>query len=84
MLQWVSALLTNYVKLTVMEKNIDFTKLSNAEINIKVMGYTNEYSHKKNEIIKLIGELEELDKLYIKATDELKKRGVLSDGDISN
>ena len=67
-----------------MEKDIDFTKLSNAEINIKVMGYANEYSHKKNEIIRLIGELEELDKLYIKATDELKKRGVLSDGNISN
>lgn len=84
MRQWVSALLTNYVKLIVMEKDIDFTKLSNAEINIKVMGYANEYSHKKNEIIRLIGELEELDKLYIKATDELKKRGVLSDGNISN
>ena len=84
MRQWVSALLTNYVKLIVMEKDIDFTKLSNAEINIKVMGYANEYSHKKNEIIRLIGELEELDKLYIKATDELKKRGVLSDDNISN
>ena len=63
-----------------MKKDIDFTKLSNAEINIKVMGYTNEYNHKKNEIIKLIADLEELDELYIKATDELKKRGVLSDG----
>lgn len=67
-----------------MKKDIDFTKLSNAEINIKVMGYTNEYNHKKNEIKKLIADLEELDELYIKATDELKKRGVLSDGDISN
>ena len=63
-----------------MKKDIDFTKLSNAEINIKVMGYTNEYNHKKNEIIKLIGDLDELDELYIKATNELKKRGVLSDG----
>jgi hypothetical protein len=44
------------------------------------MGYTNEYNIKKGEIIKLIYELEELDKLCIKATDELKKRGVLSDG----
>lgn len=63
-----------------MKKDVDFTKLSNAEINIKVMGYTNEYNIKKGEIIKLIYELEELDKLCIKATDELKKRGVLSDG----
>lgn len=63
-----------------MKKDVDFTKLSNAEINIKVMGYTNEYNIKKGEIIKLIYELEELDKLCIKATNELKKRGVLSDG----
>jgi hypothetical protein len=62
-----------------MEKNVDFTKLSNAEINIKKMGYDNEYKTKKNKIIELIGELEELDKLYIKANAELKKRGVLSD-----
>ena len=62
-----------------MEKNIDFTKLSNAEINLKKMGYDNEYNIKKNKIIELIGELEELDKLYIKANAELKKRGVLSD-----
>jgi len=62
-----------------MEKNIDFTKLSNAEINLKKMGYDNEYNVKKNKIIELIGELEELDKLYIKANAELKKRGVLSD-----
>jgi len=62
-----------------MEKNIDFAKLSNAEINLKKMGYDNEYNVKKNKIIELIGELEELDKLYIKADAELKKRGVLSD-----
>ena len=62
-----------------MEKNVDFTKLSNAEINIKKMGYDNEYKAKKGKIIELIGELEVLDKLYIKANAELKKRGVLSD-----
>ena len=67
----------------VMKKDIDFTKLSNSEINIKIMGYRNEYDVKKREVIKLIGDLEELDELYIKATDELKKRGVFSDG-ISN
>ena len=63
-----------------MKKDIDFSKMSNSEINIKILGYTNEYNHKKNEILKLIGELVELDKMHIKATDELKKRGVLSDG----
>ena len=63
-----------------MRKKVDFTKLSNAEINLKIMGYENEYNVKKDKIISLVGELEELDKLYIEANDELKKRGVLSDG----
>ena len=65
------AIITKYVEhfyTAYHEKDIDFTKLSNAEINIKVMGYTNEYNVKKGKIIKLIGELEELDELYIKAS----------------
>lgn len=57
---------------------MDFSKLSNAEINIKILGYENEYNAKKNEIIKLIYELEQLDKLYIDANNELKKRGALN------
>lgn len=60
--------------------NIDFTRLSNSEINIKIMGYKNEYEIKKNKIIELVHDLENLDKLYIDANNELKKRGVLSDG----
>lgn len=60
-------------------KKVDFSKMTNAEINIKVMGYTNEYEIKKGKVIELIHELEELDKLYIEATNELKKRGALSD-----
>lgn len=63
-----------------MSKKIDFSKLSNAEINLKIMGYENEYNVKKDKIIALVGELQELDKLYIDANNELKKRGVLSDG----
>ena len=58
---------------------IDFSKLSNSEINIKKMGYENEYNVKKQKIIELVGRLEVLDKLYIEANEELKKRGVLSD-----
>jgi len=61
-----------------MEK-IDFTKLSNSEINIKIMGYENEYEIKKSKIIELVHDLENLDKLYINAKNELKKRGVLND-----
>ena len=63
-----------------MKKNIDFSKLSNAEINLKMMSYDNEYKVKKDKIIELVHELEDLDFLYNKAQDELKKRGVLSDG----
>ena len=63
-----------------MKKKIDFSKLSNAEINLKIMGYENEYNIKKDKIIALITELGELDVLYNSANNELKKRGVLNDG----
>lgn len=63
-----------------MEKNIDFSRMSNSEINLKIMGYENEYEIKKNKIINLVHELEELDVLYNKANNELKKRNVLKDG----
>ena len=63
-----------------MDKELDFKRLSNAELNLKKMGYDNEYRMKKNKVIELIGELAELDKLYIALNEELKRRGVLSDG----
>lgn len=63
-----------------MVKNDDFSKLSNAEINLKVKGYEDEYNVKKSQIVTLVHDLEELDKLYIKAKEELKKRGILKDG----
>jgi len=62
-----------------MDKNIDFTKMTNSEINIKIMNYDNEYNVCKSKIIDLVHELEDLDFLYIKAKNELKKRGVLND-----
>lgn len=62
-----------------MKTKVDFTKLSNAEINLKIMGYENEYNVKKDKILDLIAELQELDVLYIEANNELKKRGILSD-----
>lgn len=61
-----------------MDRNVDFSKMSNSEINLKIMSYDNEYDIRKSKIIKLVHELEDLDFLYRKATDELKKRGVLS------
>lgn len=63
-----------------MDKNIDFTRLSNAEINLKMMGYDNEYKIKKDKILELVTELQDLDTLYNKAQEELNKRGVLNDG----
>lgn len=59
-----------------MNRNTDFTKMSNSEINLKMMGYDNEYDIRKTKIINLIHELEDLDFLYRKAKEELKKRGV--------
>ncbi len=63
-----------------MDKNVDFTRMSNAEINLKMMSYDNEYNVKKSKIISLVEDLKDLDKLYIKASEELKKRGILKDG----
>jgi hypothetical protein len=62
-----------------MDRNIDFKKLTNAEINLKMMGYDNEYSVKKEKIIQLIHELEDLDFLYNKAKEEIERRGILKD-----
>ena len=61
-----------------MNRTIDFSKMSNSEINIKIMGYKNEYDIRKSKVIEIIHELEDLDYLYIKANEELKKRGVLN------
>ncbi len=63
-----------------MDRNIDFSQMSNADINLKIMGYNNDYEAKKTTIINLVHELEDLDYLYNKANEELNKRGVLSDG----
>ena len=60
-----------------MDNNIDFSKLSNSEINIKMKSYDNEYNVKKSKIISLASELQDLDYLYMKAKKELSKRGVL-------
>lgn len=64
-----------------MNTNINFSKLTNSEINIKVLGYENEYNAKKTQIMALIHDLSELDILYNKAKQELKKRGILNDNE---
>lgn len=50
--------------------------MANADIRIKLLNYENEYNAKKVQIIKLINELQALDKLYIDANNELKKGGL--------
>ena len=62
-----------------MNRNVDFKKMSNAEINLKMKGYDNEYSVRKEKIIQLVHELEDLDFLYIKAKEEIDRRGILKD-----
>ncbi len=62
-----------------MDRNINFSNMSNSEINLKILSYNNEYDVRKSKIIEMIHELEDLDYLYNKANDELKKRGVLND-----
>lgn len=63
-----------------MDKNIDFSLLTNAELNLKMMAYSNEYDAKKQQIINLLEDLQELDKLYIKAEKEKEKRGGINNG----
>ena len=63
-----------------MDRNVDFSKMSNSELNMKLMTYDNEYDIRKTKIIDLVHELEDLDLLYIKAKKELEKRGVLNNG----
>ena len=63
-----------------MNKNIDFSLLTNAELNLKMMAYSNEYDAKKQQIINLLEDLQELDKLYIKAEKEKEKRGGINNG----
>ena len=45
--------------------------MSNAEINLKIKGYDNEYNVKKDKIIGLVHDLEDL----IKLMTSLKKEG---------
>ena len=48
-------------------------KLSNEEIKLKIKPLENEYEIKKAKVINLINDLSELDKEYIRLTEELNK-----------
>ena len=51
--------------------------MTDSEINLKLIGFENEYNDKKGKIIELVHELEKLDKLFIAAQDELNKRNTI-------
>ena len=63
-----------------MDNNIDFSTLTNSELNLKMMAYNTEYDAKKQQILNLLEDLKRLDKLYIKAEEEKKKRGGITNG----
>lgn len=56
----------------------DFNSMTNAELNIKIMAYKNEYETKRQQIISAVERMKELDKLFLEANEELSKRGLLS------
>ena len=40
-----------------MDNNIDFSTLTNSELNLKMMAYNNEYDAKKQQILNLLEDL---------------------------
>lgn len=54
--------------------NEKFSEMSNSEIKIKMEEYKNEYDTIKSKIAALIDRMNELDTVYLNATNELKKR----------
>ena len=52
----------------------DFEKMSNNEISLEMKKLENSFEKTKLEIADRLKELEKLDKLYIKAKEELNKR----------
>jgi hypothetical protein len=52
----------------------DYSSLSNSELKLHIESLTNLFESKKNKIIKLCEELEDIEKEYLKATNEVKIR----------
>lgn len=57
-------------------KTIEYSKLSNADINIKLKGLEDEYETIKTKVAKQLQRMEELDKLFLEGKSELQKRGM--------
>lgn len=58
---------------------VDFSKMSNSEINLKMKGYEDEFNAIKTNILGLVSRLNQLDDLYKQGRAEINKRGALSD-----
>lgn len=57
-------------------KTIEYSKLSNADINIKLKSLEDEYETIKTKVTKQLQRMEELDKLFLEGKSELQKRGM--------
>lgn len=57
-------------------KTIEYSKLSNADINIKLKSLEDEYETIKTKVAKQLQRMEELDKLFLEGKSELQKRGM--------
>lgn len=55
-------------------ENIKWSELSITEIRLKQLSLKELYENKKNQIIKLLDEMDYLDKQYANGTNELNKR----------
>lgn len=55
-------------------ENIEWNNLSITEIRLKQLSLKELYENKKNQIIKLLDEMDYLDKQYANGTNELNKR----------
>jgi len=53
---------------------IDFKNMSNSDIKIEMKNLENKYEGIKNQILKLVGEMKELDAEYIEGKKELINR----------
>ena len=60
--------------------NTDFTRLSNAEINIKLMSLKNQFEVDKQKVMETLNEMMYLDKEYTNGKNELKNRGMKDNG----
>lgn len=60
--------------------NTDFTRLSNAEINIKLMSLKNQFEVDKQKVMETLNEMMYLDKEYTNGKNELTNRGMKDNG----